>query len=178
MIALAHEIRVIDEGDNGRRGHDLRFLWTLQGGVEQFQAFSANGRRRGALDGIMDEAVEDTCAGHCFRSDADSVDGRKNLTEVLPVFGGDGHHGGVGHEEEFPSQGFPQFLQPIAEICLGVIQIELIGDQNTRFVDLEHELSDFPFLHGHAFAGINDEGAHIGAAHTVFGLLHAEDFDQ
>jgi len=92
-VGWGHETLVIDEEDETRGDDGALFFFAGESGVEEFEAFAADGWRRGAGDGFLEEAVEGAGAELGVAGGADLVDCAEDFAETVAGFGGDGDEG-------------------------------------------------------------------------------------
>lgn len=176
-VGWGHETLVIDEEDETRGDDGALFFFAGESGVEEFEAFAADGWRRGAGDGFLEEAVEGTGAELGVAGGADLVDGSEDFAETVAGFGGDGDEGCVVEEEEFATDVGFEFLETGLHFAVWVVEVEFIGDDEAGFVFFDDDGGDFAFLGGDAAGGVDDEGDDVGAADAAFGAADGVGFD-
>lgn len=176
-VGWGHETLVIDEEDEARGDDGALFFFACESGVEEFEAFAADGWWRGAGDGFLEEAVEGTGAELGVAGGADLVDGSEDFAETVAGFGGDGDERGVVEEEEFATDVGFEFLETGLHFAVWVVEVEFIGDDETGFVFFDDDGGDFAFLGGDAAGGVDDEGDDVGAADAAFGAADGVGFD-
>ena len=125
---------MIDEEDETRGDDGALFFFAGESGVEEFEAFSADGWRRGAGDGFLEESVEGTGAELGVAGGADLIDGSEDFAEAVAGFGRDGDEGCVVEEEEFAADVGFEFLETSLHFAVWVVEVEFIGDDEAGFV--------------------------------------------
>ena len=178
QVAVGEFGGAVGEHDEVRHGEGGVFGAVDLGGVEEFEAEFGVAERAGAVfDGLMEEAVEGAGADAVAGAFADAFDGFEELADELFFAGGDGDQGGVVEEEEFAAHAFLQLFQAVLLFGAGVVEVELVHDEEAGFALLEDELGDFAVLHFGAVGAVDDEEAEVGAFDALEGLLDAVDFD-
>ena len=166
---------MIDKQYHPRRHHRPRLFLARKRGVEQLEPLSFDGRRRRALDGLLEQAVERPRAQGVVTGLLHLVDRAENLSEPVPLLRIP-PPAARSAGRTTPPHVLLQFRQPRLHFAAGMVKIEFVSYDNTRTVFLQDGARDFAFLRRHAARRIHHQRHYIRPADAALRPGHAVGF--
>ena len=138
LVVFVKEAFVIHEEDVGGDRKGGVALVDRRSGVEEFEALLVLFvlRRRHFDHGIGEDAVEFARGERGLGVFTNLADGVEDEADGSHLFGGDAAEGGVVEEEEFGADVFLGFFDPGAAGGAGMVEVELVGDDEAGFAFL------------------------------------------